>query len=175
MASTATVAPIVAAITTAGVALVVSVVTLWVSGHRERRQWRRDATCDALAELLDGSFGVGSRNALAARRGSADLESYVERARNKLAAQNRARSRLRLVADKAVVQAADRLHEADLAIGSAVLLRSTPPTDQEYDELRAAVKSARRELIRISRRSIGLRGDVVLEAEDTGGHGFPPF
>jgi hypothetical protein len=165
--SVASVAAIVGAVT-AIAAAVFSGLTLHLSGKRETRKWIRESLLDALTQCLDASFMRPSRRVyllLSDPAFSGDLASYRRRAEEAHRSQNDALTKIRLLASRSVVQAAEGLHRADEAVVEAVLSDGRPAPEHEWERLRAKQKIARELLISEAREVLGLdKGAPIMSA-----------
>lgn len=161
------IAPLIAAVA-ASMAAAFSLVTLWVSGRREQRKWRRDTLVEALVDFVSGSFAGGGQRVLQARLDGESLEPHRVKTKEAHSRQTEALTRLRLLAPWAVIVAAERLHEADHAVQDRVLGESEVPADAEWTHLRHEQALARTELLNAARRALGERDGPPV------GHHHPP-
>lgn len=143
----------------AGAALVAagfSGTTLWLTGHRDERKWRREAMVETLVQFFAASFVGLSRQALSAREQGEDLEPF----RNKYDAfhgtQMDALTRLRIIAPNNVISAAEKLHEADDAVRDSIFLSTVELSEEERRDLRRRRTEAREALLDAARKTLGL-------------------
>lgn len=98
----------------AAIAALLAGLTLYTSGRRDPR-WVRDSLIDSYVAYLDASFESAGPSALNARltgdeTAAADYRRQASAAHRR---QNDTLTRLRILAPAYVVEAAERLHEAD--------------------------------------------------------------
>ena len=72
-------AAVVAAVGAVGAAAL-SAVTLYLTGKREQKTWRRDAVVEAMVQFMDGSFSRYSERAFDTRRAGESVDRYMRRA-----------------------------------------------------------------------------------------------
>ncbi|WP_146101103.1 hypothetical protein [Nocardia nova] len=166
------VVPSVISAVAASVAAILAGVTVYISGRRENRKWLRDSLIDAYVEYLDASFRSRGAYARIARVEGYDagtfndMHSQTDDAYN---AQGLVLTRLRLIAPKSVVSAAEALHLADYGVLRATFCRQQPIDDDEWCAARDEQHRARERFIHETRYSLRLgRGNSV-----TRGFEFP--
>jgi hypothetical protein len=146
------------------VAAVLSAVTLYVTGRRAERAWRRDALVDALEGYAATSFArLSLSNKVMARRRSgaapAEWTDLTERDRDLHGEHNDRLTRLRLLANPRVVQAAEDLHVADDEVLSVALATTAAPDAAEETaivDLKQADQIAKKHFFDEARRELGL-------------------
>lgn len=164
LVSVASVAAIVGAVT-AIAAAVFSGLNLYLSGRRETRKWLRESILDALTQFLNASFmrpSSRARKLIVDAASSDDLARFKQRAEEAHRAQNDALTKLRLLATRPVVQAAEKLHIADEAVVQAVLGSAGPVPEPEWRRARAQQKAARELLIDEARKMLQLEGGAEI-------------
>ncbi len=164
----------------AGLAAFLAAANLYYSGRRERQRWVRETSVDLLISYLDASF-AWSRAALQryerrAAESDAELQRVIEQAH---ADQDAGLTKLRMMAGRAMVDAAFELHAANHAYEQQ-LTASPPPGDVDIQHVREKLWEARYRFIGHGKRTIGLprdqsrvtvaRGRVASE-ESTAGTG----
>lgn len=144
----------------ASLAAVLAGLTLYVTGRREDRKWLREVLIDAYVEYLDASFGCRGAYARISRVDGYDPNVFAEMHAETEAAYNRqgvVLTKLRLMAPKRVVQAAEGLHRADYAVMIATFGRQQPPTDDDvWSAARDDQHRTRERFLETTRRSLGL-------------------
>jgi hypothetical protein len=172
------VAAVVGALTAIAAALF-SGLTLYLSGRRETRKWIRESVLGALVQLLDASFmrpSSRARRLLLDPTSNGNLAQFKQRAEEAHRAQNDALTKLRLLAARPVVQAAEKLHSADEAVVETVLGDGGPAPEPEWRSARAQQKIAREQLINEARKMLQLnKGAEIMSTRDKGtdsGRGF---
>ena len=101
------------------------------------------------------SFASPSETGREARTAGLPMDEFAVSANEMHLRQNEARTRIRLLAPRRVIKAADQLHLADEAVRSAAVL-GPPVDDVRWKELRADQKAARNKLMNKARWAIGL-------------------
>jgi hypothetical protein len=141
----------------AAIAAILAGLNLYVSGRREHRKWIRDALIDAYVEYLGASFRGGGtgvlRRAFDRRLSAEEMENARLKLDESRTLQNQNLTRLRLIAPKDVVKAAEALHNADLKVWDAAFASLDPPSDTEWGRMRDAQRDARHRFIDEARRS----------------------
>jgi len=97
----------------ATLAAILSGITLWTTGRREERKWRREALLDTIVQFLDGSFDLPGNQACNRRRAGESLEGLNDQASAAFQRSANALTRLRVLAPSAVVATAERVHDID--------------------------------------------------------------
>ena len=82
-------------------------------------------------------------------------------------------TRLRLIASREVVAAAEQLHIADVAVMAAAFEGPVPP-DAHWDTARQSQQDRRRRFIRETRRSLGLRSGADIQLAGPWRHSARP-
>ncbi|MGW5106124.1 hypothetical protein [Nocardia sp. NPDC004123] len=135
-------------------------MTLYISGRRENRKWLREALIDAYVEYLDASFASRGAYARIARVEGYDASVCTEmqaRTDEAYCAQAVVLTRLRLIAPRKVVSAADAIHLADGAVMRTTFERERPPIDDdEWAAARDKQHLAQEHFIRVTRQSLRL-------------------
>ncbi|MGW4533536.1 hypothetical protein ACWEOI_21555 [Nocardia sp. NPDC004340] len=167
------VVPSVISAVAASLAATLAGITLYISGRRENRKWLRESLIDAYVDYLDASFRSGGAYARIARVEGHDASLFAElRTRTDVAydAQGVVLTRLRLIAPRSVVSAAEELHLADYGVRRATFDRPQPPTDDdEWIAARNEQHRSRENFIRVARQSLRLgQGSAI-----TRGFEFP--
>ncbi|MFF0631298.1 hypothetical protein ACFYTS_02225 [Nocardia sp. NPDC004151] len=154
------VVPSVISAVAASIAAVLAGITLYISGRRENRKWLRESLIDAYVGYLDASFGSGGAYARIARVEGHDASMFTEmrtRTNDAYDAQAVVLTRLRLIAPRSVVSAAEALHLADYGVMHATFDRQQPPTDDDaWIAARDEQHRAREHFIRVTRQSLRL-------------------
>lgn len=141
----------------AGLAAVLAGVNLYVSGRREFDKWTRETLVETFAVFLDASF----KHASACRaifQLSPNMQERTRLRRAILAAhdvENETLTRLRLLAPPSVVEAAQRLLEAEYSLAQPCFLDSI--TIDTSDTLIRPVQQGRTQFIEAARSALGLR------------------
>lgn len=131
-------------------------LTLWLSGQREERKWRRETMTNLLVQFLDASFGGRSRHALEDRRAGHDTREAETLIRGCHATQLTTLTRLRLLAPRQVVDRAEALHVADRAVHELALLGPGFPSDADWERARQEQTRCRNALLEASRKHLRL-------------------
>jgi hypothetical protein len=156
------------------VAVVVSIISLWIAGRREQRKFLRDTNLAVLIDFLQASFDGSIQLAWNHRNDANPSSEYLAKLRqqwetavsNKL----RALTKLRLTAPDEVVAAAYALHEYEHKFHAIVLDESKPNLDEneyktrkiEQNDLRDAVVTAARKSLNVPKsQPIGWTGGRV--------------
>jgi len=135
-------------------AAVLSGVTLWLSGKRENRRWKRDAVLDSVVDFLDASFEAPSGYSLAKLRADAldeDDRQRLEAAHTKML---HALTRLRVLAPPMVVSLAEQVHKADFDRLTMVLSRRVD--DELWESIGRLRNECRDDFVAAVRRDMGL-------------------
>ncbi|MFD6393059.1 hypothetical protein ACWF9G_02465 [Nocardia sp. NPDC055029] len=141
----------------ATLAAVLSFGTLYVTGRREHRRWFRESLVDAYVEYLEASFSGSAARTLELRAvgdaaGVVDQKEKAEEGRSRAMA---SLSRLRLIAPREVVVAAEKLHLADMDVMAAAFNGSVPP-DDTWRAARQRQQQHRDRFIGEVRKSLGV-------------------
>lgn len=94
-------------------AAVLSAATFFITNRRDDRKCLRDALLEAMVEFANGSFQRYSRVAFETMSQGGDLQKHHERSSAGRWQQNRAVTRLRLLAPPAVVRSAEAVAKED--------------------------------------------------------------
>lgn len=137
----------------AAVAAALSGGTLYLSGRREQKAWRRDAVIEAMIAFLDASYGRYSERAFDAQVAGEDVERYRRRADESLRAQNSALTRLRLLASNDVVAAAELVQQADSRVTAWF---DAPDAARAWDDVNGPRQRARQAFLSAYRDEFGL-------------------
>ncbi len=139
------------------VAATFSGTTLYISGRREQRKWARDATVQALVDLVDASYRSAGQKGFDARsKGSSDLDAIERTAKDAREQQSASLTRLRLIAPEEIVVAVQALLDADTAVNNAVLGPNVLPTTERWKELRDSQWDRRAALQQAGRKYFGI-------------------
>jgi hypothetical protein len=148
----------------AGLAAVLAGVNLYLSGRRELNKWTRETLIEIFALFLDASF----KHASACR--AISLESPPQSERDRLRAaifaahseENRALTRLRLLAPPRVVKDARTLIESEYWLAKSCLYETI--SQENYNVKISPVRQGRSQFLEAARLALGLR-----EPSGTGG------
>jgi hypothetical protein len=155
----ALVAPVVAAVA-ALAAAALSGLTLYVAGRRETRKWLRETLVEALTQFLDASFERPGRHIYQSLRTEPAIDikpdDYRKQSDNASDVQKVALTKIRLLASRPVVQAAETLHKIENETAALVFDYGSTESDSEWAQLRAARRAAREALISEARNVLGL-------------------
>lgn len=168
----------VAALVAAGAALVAALLsglTLYASGRREERRWRRDELIDVYQAFLTISF---TRTLLAVQTMQAHASGErvpVGELQKKQAELHDEHdgllTRLRLLAKADVVRAAEELHMSDHSLVDPAMKVRAPISEKEwqrFEENRERNRQSKEHMFTAARMTIGLDSAVPL-GEDTWG------
>ncbi|CAM4503569.1 hypothetical protein NONI108955_37265 [Nocardia ninae] len=141
----------------ATLAAILSFGTLYVTGRREHRRWLRDSLVEAYVEYVEASFATRSPRTLELRAAD-DHAGLVEQKESSDAACRRAMTsltRLRLIAPREVVAAAEQLHFADVDAMTVAFNGPVPP-DETWHVARRHQQECRDRFIGEVRKSLGV-------------------
>lgn len=136
------------------VAVIVSVLALFLAGRREDKRWKREVLVETMVSFFDASFAYVDRAAFRAARDGQDLDWYKDRALDAHATQLRALTRLRFLARRRVLKRAFELHDVEDDLFVHVFKEK--PNEQRFEELETERSEARTKLYNASRRNLGL-------------------
>lgn len=137
-------------------AAVMSAVNIWLTGRREERSWRREATAEVLNDFLNASFRRPGTNALRQRAEGQDMGATTRVAEDAYTRQNIALTKLRLLTGAEVVEAAVQLYDIENYIQEVVLGPLPLPQPDDWDDLYRQRRLLRTQLINKSRSGLGL-------------------
>jgi hypothetical protein len=147
----------------AGLAAVLAGVNLYVSGRRELDKWTRETLIEVLALFLDASFKLASDCRASTREPLPQPE--LDRLRASIfaahSAENRALTRLRLLATPRVVKDTQTLMESEYRLAESCL--QEPFVQGDFDTRVNSVRQGRSRFLESARLALGLR-----EATGTG-------
>jgi hypothetical protein len=135
-------------------AALLSGISLFLSGRREDKRWKREVLQETMVSLFDASFGSLDQSDLEARKAGDDLDWHKERALDAHAAQLRALTRLRFLARPKVVARAFELHHIEDNLYSTLF--NKPLDMAEWARLTEKRRVARNKLFNACRRNLGL-------------------
>jgi hypothetical protein len=146
--------------------------TLWITGHREERKWRRDAVVETTCQFLDASYRrIHSSTARAAWR-NGDLQADLERKKEAYDAQRSALTRLRLLAPTPVVAEAEKVLVADGAACDAIFGPDSVgsgqkdlPRLEQWERLQEERRIARQGFLDAFRTAAGLGAAKTLASK----------
>ncbi|WP_280314233.1 hypothetical protein [Nocardia abscessus] len=141
----------------ATLAAVLSCGTLYVTGRREHRRWLRDSLVEAYVEYVEASFAGRPARTLELRAAEDD-DGVIEQKEKSDEARERAMvslTRLRLIAPREVVAAAEKLHFADVD-AMAVAFNGPVPPDDTWRAARQHQRECRDRFIGEVRKSLGV-------------------
>jgi len=156
-------------------AAALSGITLYVTGKRDERRWRREQLVDAYQELLDISFRR-SRLAVEAvlmrqHHISVNLDKLREEEERLHSQHNGLLTRIRLLGPQETVRAAQNLHNGDHSLVDAALADDGPLSDREFQSFESARQlnlRMKQAMFDAARRTIGLGSAAEIEARDWG-------
>jgi hypothetical protein len=140
----------------AALAALLAALNLYYSGRRERQRWVRETVVDLLVQYLEASFAA-SRGADRLRAETTDearttAQQAMDDAHD---AQDAALTKLRLITNRAMVDAAFALHAADHRFVNVAT--TTPPcTDEKLRRARDDLWRARHRFVAAGKRAVGL-------------------
>jgi hypothetical protein len=143
-------------------AATLSGVTLWTTGRREERRWRREALLDTIVEFLDGSFDLPGNQAYNQLRAGADLNSLPDSTAVNLRRCASALTRLRVLASSHVVTTAERVHNIDDRAITLLLKSETVPSMPDWLEITDRRREAREAFLDAARDALGLDSSAGL-------------
>jgi hypothetical protein len=156
------------------VAVVVSIISLWIAGRREQRKFLRDTNLAVLIDFLQASFDGSIQLAWNHRNDANPNPEYLAKLRQQwetaVSKKLRALTMLRLTAPDEVVAAAHALHEYEQEFHGIVLDESKPNIGGneykarkiEQNDLRDAIVAAARRSLHVPKsQPIGWRGGRV--------------
>jgi hypothetical protein len=138
-------------------AAILSGVSLFLSGRREDRRWKREVLVDTMVSLFDASFNSLDTATLDAREAGEDLEWHRDRCLSAHAVELQALTRLRFLAKPEVVERAFELHNIEDELYEAVFKKDVHVDAAQWHELLDRRRVARTNLFNASRRNLGLR------------------
>lgn len=144
-------------------ALIVSAVSFFWSGLRERASWRRESRLQLYMEIIDSVYARldGAYFALADRRASRK-EGYEDRRRTELRLhenQMKLMYRLRLLGNHSTLRCAIELHRKNHAVTDLVFSSFETPSDEEISAYQFRMReneNALEDFYATARRSFGL-------------------
>lgn len=140
----------------AAAAAVLSGITLWLTGKREKRKWRRESLVDTVVEFLDGSFKRPGNRAYNLLAGGGDPKELQKQAQEGVEQCAAALTRLRLLAPSDMVERAEALQILEDEITESLFEGASPPGVDVWLSKADRRMAARTELLDVARRSLGL-------------------
>ncbi|MEV0539260.1 hypothetical protein [Nocardia salmonicida] len=139
----------------ATLAAVLSCGTLYVTGRREQQRWLRESLIEAYVEYLEASFAGRPAKTLEARLENDETGISGQRENSETARRRAMASltRLRLIAPRKVIEAAENLHLADVE-AMAVAFKGPLPPDETWHAARKHQLACRDTFIDAVRRSL---------------------
>jgi hypothetical protein len=172
-----------AALVAAGAALVAAILsgfTLYASGRREERRWRREELIDAYEAFITISF---TRTLLAVQTMQAhasgervpvgELQKKQDELHDK---HDGLLTRLRLLGRADVVQAAEALHMSDHSLVDPAMKVRAPISEEEwqrFEENRDRNRQSKDQMFTAARKTIGLHSAVPLGENTWGPRSLP--
>ena len=147
-------------------------ITLYLSGRREHRTWRRDAVVEAMVQFIDASYSRFSERAFDARRAGDNIDKYRQRAGEAVRTQNAALTRLRLLASNEIVERAEQVQRADERVAEW-FDRTETDDAQSWDALNGARQRARQAFLSSYRTQFGLGHAKEIVSNRTRSRGQP--
>jgi hypothetical protein len=144
----------IATLTAAALAALLSGISLFLTGRREDKRWKREVLVDTMVSFFDASFAYVDRAAFRAAEAGHNLEWYKDRALDAHATQLRELTRLRFLARRGVLKRAFKLHDVEDELFEHVF--NEQPNEQTFEELETERSKARTKLFNASRRNLGL-------------------
>jgi len=144
----------------ATLAAVFTGISLYLTGRREHNKWVRDALIDSYVTYLSVSFRSGSaaKKLVEVRKNNGSdrqRQELVKESRSCHQSLNDTLSRLRLLAGRNVVTAAESLRLIDFQLAEHAQ-HSTLPDEGDWRKLRSQATGSREAFIDAARRSMGL-------------------
>jgi hypothetical protein len=156
-------------------AAVFSGISLYLAGKREERRWRRDSLLEAYQRFIELSFdrsliavqGIDTRRAHVPprTRGTFNLDELRTRQERLHAEYDSLITRLRLLAARDVVDAAETLHVLDNQLVDLALTNDATASDTEFnifEEKREQNRQAKEQMLRAARATLGLDTAAVI-------------
>ena len=145
----------------ASVAAVLSGANIYVGWRWQHQSWVRETLHECLVTFMDASFAMGGACSVAARTRQSDPDNNLSRLHEDASSEHQrlleAMTRIRFLANPAVVRAAEDLHQclddsAEIAFGhgSAIDIDQWRTIRVETMELRVALYNATRKSLRLS-------------------------
>jgi hypothetical protein len=152
----------IATLVAAALAALLSGISLFLTGRREDKRWKREVLQETLASLFDASFGYIDKAAFNARRDDKDVSWYKDRALDANAAQFRALTRLHFLANSQVLNLGYELHDVEVRLYDLVFKTQSDSADwdaleQTRVKLEAERTVTRKKLFNAARRNLGLQ------------------
>jgi hypothetical protein len=154
----------IATLAAAALAALLSGTSLFLTGRREDKRWKREVLRETMESLFDSSFNSHVETALADPPSLQDLDWYKDRALDAHAVQMDALTRLRFLAKPKVLRSAFDLHTIEDKLYSAVFHKNVSPADLVL--LKACHQEARTNLFNACRRDLGLRRTDEVDREE---------
>ena len=158
------IAPLVSAVA-ATTGAVLAGITVYITGRRDESKWRREVLLETCEAFLNASFETaragGQLAGFPAPRDAATRDEPELRISLAYRAKMDLMTRLRILADENVVTAAEDLHLADVRFLDAVARWKTPPSTEDYDAVRAQVRSEQGKFIRATTALLHIKGRTV--------------
>jgi hypothetical protein len=152
----------IATLVAAALAALLSAISLFLTGRREDKRWKREVLQETLASLFDASFAYIDKAAFYARRDGKDVSWYKDRALDANAAQFHALTRLHFLANSQVLNLGYELHDVEVRLYDLVFKTQSASADwdaleETRIELEAERTATRKKLFNAARRNLGLQ------------------